>query len=235
MAVLELQNPEARNAMSVGMMVDFLDAAAALKKDPPTVLIVCGSGTAGFCAGGDLRDVRDHLLDSSSAEGMPVVMGAALNAIAALPSVVISAVDGHALGGGAELSQVADWVILGPTGCIGFVHARLGVSPGWGGAARLIHRLGRARALRVMVAGHRFRGAEALAVGLADQFVEGEGAVETARTLASRILTSSDAAVRGILDIVRSDDPSSMEAEVFARLWGGPDHRAALSAVEAGQ
>lgn len=235
LAMLELDNPEARNAMSVAMMADFLRLVEELVERPPLVVIVGGAGDGGFCAGGDLRDVRSCLLNETTAEDMPRVMGAGLTALSSLPAVVISAVDGHALGGGAELSQAADWVILGQGAGIGFVHGRLGVSPGWGGASLLMKRVGRHRALQVLLAAKAFRGADAQALGIADEVVDSGSARARANELADEILQLPDAAIRGILEVVRSSDPRQTEAEVFARLWAGGDHRDALKAAGVGR
>jgi enoyl-CoA hydratase/carnithine racemase len=234
-AILRLANEAARNAMSVGMMADFLLAVNALKDNPPLALILHGEGPHGFCAGGDLRDVRQHLLNPETAEGMPVVMGRAMDDLAALPAVVISAVEGNALGGGAELSQVADWVVMAESARIGFVHVGLGVTPGWGGARRLMHRVGRARALNIMLSSQRYCGADALSMGLANEVVLDGSAVERAHGFAVRISEASEAAVRGVLSIIRSDDPAGAEAAAFAQLWAGPDHAAALGKVGAGR
>ena len=234
LARMVLDNPAARNAMSIGMMADLLGAVAALVAEPPGVLILHGSDGFGFCSGGDLRDVRAHLMNPESAEGMPQAMGEAIAALASLPSVVIAAVEGHALGGGAELSQAADIVVMAEDACVGFVQARLGVSPGWGGAARVVHRVGRARALRVLATAERFYGPDAKSIGLADEVVDPGDAVGHAQELAQRMLQAPDAVLRGLVEIVRAPHPSRTESEVFARLWAGPDHRAALRAVEAG-
>ncbi len=84
---LVINNPGARHAMSVGMMADLVDAVRVLQEKPPLALLVRGGDDSAFCAGGDLRDVRSHLMNSQAAKGMPVVMGETLDALAALPSV----------------------------------------------------------------------------------------------------------------------------------------------------
>ena len=234
LARLVLDNPAARNAVSLGMMADLIGCVDALDAQPPGVLLIHGVDGSGFCSGGDLRDVRAHLMNPESAKGMPVAMGQAVMSLASLPSVVIAAVEGHALGGGAELSQAADIVVLAEDACIGFVQARLGVSPGWGGAARVMHRIGRARALRVMAGADRFYGPDAQSIGLADEVVVSGTAVGHAEELAQRMLQAPEAVLRGLVEIARAPDPSRTEADVFARLWAAPDHREALSALETG-
>ena len=239
-ATLTLDNPAARNAMSVGMMADLVEAVQQLVDAPPVAVLLAGAGDAGFCAGGDLREVRTHLMDEAAAKGMPEVMGRTLDALAGLPSVVVAAVEGAALGGGAELTTVADWVICGESARIGFVHAALGVSPGWGGGGRLIRRIGRSRATEVLLTARRYPGAEALKVGLVDAVVPDGQAVQAAQDWLGRVTRFPAASIRGMVEILRSADRGSealtlAEREVFERLWGGPDHLAALQSVDAGQ
>ena len=66
-------------------------------------------------------------------------LGATLTALASLPMPTIAAVDGVALGGGAELALACDLRVVGPGGAFAFPEARLGIIPGAGGCARLPH------------------------------------------------------------------------------------------------
>jgi ethylmalonyl-CoA/methylmalonyl-CoA decarboxylase len=179
-------------------------------------------------------------MDEAAAVGMPVVMGDALDALASLPSVVVAAVEGAALGGGAELTTVADWVVAGESATIGFVHAALGVSPGWGGGGRLLRRIGRSRATEVLLTARRYQGDAALKVGLVDAVVADGQAVQAARDWLGTITRFPAASIRGILEIIRSADHGAealtlAERRAFERLWAGPDHMAALQGVDAGQ
>ena len=96
-------------------------------------MILSGADQYAFCAGGDLRDVRQSLLDSEQGRIMCEQMTHNLDLLLQLPSFVIAAVEGAALGGGAEVLTACDALICGESSTIGFVHASLGVSPGWGG------------------------------------------------------------------------------------------------------
>ena len=119
--------------------------------------------------GGDLKDVRSHLMNPSAAAGMPAVMGGALDRLASLNAVIVAAVEGAALGGGAELLTAADWVIAADDAQIGFVHAALGVSPGWGGGHRLVRKVGHRAALPVLVGARKMTAAQSAVLGLVDE------------------------------------------------------------------
>jgi len=115
---------------------------------------------------------------------------------------------------------------------IHFVQARLGVAPGWGGASRLVRILGRSRALRVLAEARSLSAGEAQALGLVDLVCDGsasDGAVQ----FLSAIRSIPAAAIRAVKGQVVSDDPT-VQAERFAEVWGGPDHRVALAGLLAG-
>jgi ethylmalonyl-CoA/methylmalonyl-CoA decarboxylase len=235
---LVINNPGARHAMSVGMMADLVDAVRVLQEKPPLALLVRGGDDSAFCAGGDLRDVRSHLMNSQAAKGMPVVMGETLDALAALPSVVVAAVEGPALGGGAELLTVADWVVASESAQIGFVHLGLGVTPGWGGAQRLIERVGVPTATELLFEAKRISAEQAREKGLVHLVTPSGEAVSESREWIRRLSRFSQPAVRGLLEILRSarvsSDVRGCEQRVFARLWASADHRAAIDGVKAG-
>jgi len=235
---LVIDNPPARNAMSLGMMADLIDAVARLREEPPVALLIRGAGSTAFCAGGDLREVRAHLMDQAAAEGMPIAMGDALDAIAALPTVVVVAVEGPALGGGAEITTVADWVVASESAQIGFVHVALGVSPGWGGAHRLIQRVGVESASEILLQARRLNADRCLEVGLAQSIAPEGEAVAVARAWIARVTRWPHASIRGVLEILRAarsgGDVRRCERRVFSELWAGEDHCAALESVKAG-
>jgi len=222
------------------MMADFLAAVDALTKAPPVALLIHGAGSDGFCAGGDLQDVRGHLMAPGAGREMAMAMGRAMGTLAGLNMVIVSAVEGAALGGGAELSQLAHWVIVGESARVGFVHARLGVSPGWGGGQCLISRVGVQAATEILLHARTHSGADALRVGLADQIAADGSAVSKATVWVDRVLALPEASVRGALRLLsasryQSDALRAVEVEVFDQLWGGPAHQAALSTLKAGR
>ena len=232
-ARLVLDNPGARNAMSVGMMTDLVAAVERIESIGARAVLVHGDVRNGFCAGGDLRDVRKHLMNESAAKGMSQMMGDALDKLSSLPVVVVAAVEGAALGGGAEILTAADWVVASRGATVGFVHASLGVSPGWGGASRLIRRVGRSSACSMLLQAKRHTAHDAQQLGMVDQLCEDGDAVETALVWLDSVLRHPASAVVGALEILRVADPVEpsrikVERAVFSRLWAGESHCSAL-------
>jgi enoyl-CoA hydratase/carnithine racemase len=231
-----IDNPGVRNAMSPGMMADLVQVITRLEGAEVAVVLIRGAGHRAFCSGGDLRSVAAHLMDPAHAAGMCAIMSDALERLSRLHAVVLAAVEGAALGGGSEILSAADGVVCGSGARIGFIHAALGVSPGWGGAGRLVRRVGSHRAMQILTLARRLPAAEAQALGLVDRVVPDGEAVEAAEAWAAEICDRPTAAVRGAVRLLRAwrDEPATaagVEQGVFASLWGGPDHRAALARV----
>ncbi len=222
-----LDHERRRNAVTVQMMLDLDAAVGALQADPGAAVVVSGAGHAAFCAGGDLRAVRASLLDRPGAEAMAWVMQAALDGLAALPVPVFGAVEGFALGGGAEILTACDHVVVGAGATVGFVQAGLGVSTGWGGARRLATRVGTRRAALLLARARRMTSDEALQAGVVDEVVEAGGALARAMALAREVAANPPAAVQAAVRAARSGSGDA-EREAFLGVWGGPAHRRAL-------
>jgi enoyl-CoA hydratase/carnithine racemase len=237
-AVLRLDHPAARNALSPWMMVQFADAVAALVaacSDGIEVrAVVVGGVGPWFCAGGDLAAVEEHLLVEGAALEMQAHMREACDALAALPVPVIAAVEGPALGGGAELLTACDLVFASVDARIGFVQAAMGVSPGFGGGARLVRRHGPRRALDLLSRVRPLDAQQALNLGLVDEVVGGAPGAAWERALGraeeiARLPANAARAIKPLVSRLAQNQPGDdVEAEVFASLWGGAEHVAAI-------
>lgn len=231
-ARIAIDNPAARGALTARMLVELVDVSASLVVDPPAAWILRGEGEA-FCAGGHLADVRDGLGAPELGRAMAIAVGGALDDLLALPALGIAAIDGPALGGGAELCTAADLRLVGPCGAIGFVQAARGVAPGWGGARRLVRHVGRSRAIALLARAETLDAAACASIGLAEGPAQ-PNAVEVAERLVERLLVHGEALPRALVAQVDAADLAA-EADAFAAVWGGPNHRALLDALPWGR
>jgi enoyl-CoA hydratase len=122
-----------------------------------------------FLAGADISEMAQFTEDQGrafSTNGHNV-----FNAISALPQVTFAAINGHALGGGCELSLACDFRIMVAKATIGVPETTLGLIPGWGGTQRLPQIVGDPHARRMIFSGAPIKGEEALKIGLADELV----------------------------------------------------------------
>lgn len=222
-ARLIIDNPGARGAVTLGMMVDLADAVIALQGFEGAGVVLCATDPRVFCAGGYLPQVVEAVSDPPKAIQMATAMATVTDALGALPVPSVAAVRGLAIGGGAELLTATDLRVVSPDAAVRFVHGRLGIVPGWGGTARLVRQVGRSAAMRILLEAGRLEADELRALGLADAVdVDPEDA-------ALRWLTSVPvAAVRALKRQVGAPD---QEAVAFAEVWGAPAHRAALEGL----
>ncbi|CAM9536332.1 unnamed protein product [Pylaiella littoralis] len=236
LATLVLDNHDMRNALSGKMMVHLADAVDDLEKwESGVALILHGEG-GNFCAGADLSLAREHLVTGADGRLMCALMTDTLTRLKSLPLISVAAVDGAAIGGGAELCTSCDFRVAGPESSIRFVQVKMGVSTGWGGGARLTGIVGRRAALRLLAWSPPITAGEGLALGLLDVVAaERGGALVEARDLLGGVL-KNDAreAVRAVKQVVAAADrPVSgelqrAEEDHFSALWGGGHNRTAL-------
>jgi enoyl-CoA hydratase/carnithine racemase len=235
-ATLTLNRPHVRNALDWAAMHDLHTAVAALaaRGDIRAVLFT-GAGEAAFCTGGDLNDLHTRI-NPHEAAIMGERMGEALLQLEALPVPVIAAVNGYALGGGAELALTADVRVFDACARFGFVQAARGLIPGWGGGQRLLRVVGYARAIDLLLTGRVLDAAEAHALGIATQLAPEKGALPAAQAYAAAIGALDPAAVRGIKALLRAGLHQPYEAALdaeralFPALWTGDAHQQATRA-----
>ncbi len=195
-ATLTIDRAEKRNAMTWAMLGAFHEKVAlASADDKVRVLIVTGSGGS-FCAGTDLADLAatpesergSNRAARAAAEPWPLM---------ACPKPVIGAVDGTAVGMGAEFTSQCDVRIITPRTRIAWNFAHRGLVPDTGAGSWLLPRLiGPHRALRLLYSGDFLLAPEALAIGYAAEMVEPEALAEAVLTEARRYLKSSPFSIR---------------------------------------
>jgi enoyl-CoA hydratase/carnithine racemase len=228
-ATLRICRPGVGNALSRDAAEELSDAVDALAADPPAGVVVAAEGDRFFCAGGDLQDYR-ALTDSDSALEVSLRMQDILGRLRALPCLVVAAVEGAAIGGGAELALACDLRVAGAGATIALPQSRLGVVVGWGGGVWLVEAVGRGRAVELLTTGRTLGAQEAAAVGLVDTVVPAGQAESAAADLVAQARTASPAAVRAVKAVLDPAGTPADVARIFADLWVGEDHRAAEAA-----
>jgi enoyl-CoA hydratase len=234
-AVVTIDRPEARNAIGFAT-IDALGAAVdGVADSGAAVLVMRGSGDRAFVSGGDIKElgsIRTH----EAAVAMASRVRRLLDRVAAFPVPVIAALNGHALGGGAEVAIAADVRIAADDVTIGFNQARLGIMPAWGGAERLAQTIGRGRAILAIATGEVYDASSAERLGLVDLVVPRQSFEEEWRRLAGRIAETAagtSRAVKSVIDAAISTVHPHLEdgaTDAFARLWTAEAHWAAVDA-----
>lgn len=167
-----LQRPERRNALARETLRELRVVFENHVRQPDLRLaVISGAGEDAFCAGGDLVDLADTR-DAESAERFAAEGTAALDAIRLFPVPTIAALNGLAIGGGAELAVACDMRIAAHGARIGFVQANLHISTAWGGGADLTRLVGYGRAMELLATGEVLEAEAARAIGLVNRVAE---------------------------------------------------------------
>jgi enoyl-CoA hydratase/carnithine racemase len=228
-AVVTIDRPNVRNALGdqaareLGQALDEAEAADV------GALVLRGAGDRAFVSGGDLKELSS-LRDERAAIAMASGRRRLLDRLATFPVPVIAALNGHAVGGGAEVAVAADIRVAASDVTIAFAQVRLAVMPAWGGAERLAEIVGRSQALLLVGTGRTVDAEEAHRLGLVDVVVPrdrfDDGWLEIARAFAAL----PPGAARSIKSVVAAARPShhpALEHDAvrhFARLWIADEH-----------
>ena len=232
-AVLTVDRPAVRNAISPATM-DALDAALDAVADA-AVLVIHGGGDRAFISGGDLKELA-KIRSFDDAVAMAVRMRRLCDRIATFPAPVIAALNGHALGGGAEVAVAADIRVACDDVTIAFNQSRLAIMPAWGGAERLAGLVGRSQALLLATTGERIGAAEALRIGLVDRVYPRSEFDASWRSLATAIAASPSRSIKSVIAAAAPHHHPGLEssaAATFASLWVSDAHWAAADALTA--
>jgi enoyl-CoA hydratase/carnithine racemase len=231
--VITIDRPEKRNAMSYPVLRDFIATVAdAGEDDRSRVVIVTGSGGS-FCAGTDLSNLSDTPTDQrGSAAGDAGSRPRAAWPLMSCPKPVIAAVDGPAVGMGAEFVTQADVRIITNRARIAWNFVHRGLVPDTGAGSWLLPRLiGVSQAVRLLYSGEFLSPDDALALGFAAQVVEPDDLLEAAKTEARRYLVGSPLAIRRTKQLVYEGLERSIQehlkvnVQVMQACFESEDHR----------
>lgn len=189
--VATIDRPECRNALD-RELIDALHALLDRLDDEPRVLILTGGTDGTFASGADIGE----LLERDRSDALAAINLMAFERLRATPMPTIAAIDGHALGGGAELAYACDFRVASGRARFGQPEARLGIMAAAGGCYRLPALIGEARAKEVLLAGRILDAREALACGLVAEVVEPAALLDAAHALADRVLKAAPLALR---------------------------------------
>lgn len=181
---ITLERERVRNALDLATTERLLDAVEAARRNPAVRAILLRGEGAGFCAGSDVKEMAQATMEAR----LEVAARKALlmHALAALDKPVVCAVHGFALGGGFMLAIGCDHVVTAHDAAWRLPEVGLGFFPPWGIEA-LLRRVGIARARSLVWGAAAHSGAEAFALGLAEQVVQPGDVLDEARAAAVRL------------------------------------------------
>jgi len=221
-----LDRPATRNAIDLAA-VDALHALCVELEQEPKILILAGEGGV-FASGADIGQLRDR----RAADARQGINTHAFARIAALPMPVIAAVDGPALGGGAELAYAADIRLGTPRTRIGNPETGLAIIAAAGAMWRLPEIVGHSRAAELLLTGRILDPDEAVAWGLLSSLHEPEELLSAAHALVDRIAANDPLATRHTKTAVHAprDAHPRIDLELQAELFERPEKHERMTA-----
>jgi len=229
--LVTLNRPDAANAMNTQMGIDLLDLFDGLAAAPRTcrVVVLTGSGTRAFCAGGDLKE-RNGMTDLQW-QDQHLIFERAIRAVIACPVPVIAAVNGAAFGGGTETALCCDFIYAAEHARFALTEVTLGVMPGAGGTQNLPRAIGGRRAKEILLTGKPITAAQAYEWGMVNRVCKADALLSEALATAATIATNAPLSVRQIKHTVNQglnvDLATGMmfEIEAYNRLVPTQDRR----------
>ncbi|HEU4737119.1 MAG TPA: enoyl-CoA hydratase-related protein [Solirubrobacterales bacterium] len=191
-ALLRLNRPEARNALSPEVMELLADELERLDPEPEVRCIVIAGSDKVFAAGADIKAMSER----SFAEALRHPAAGFWRRLAAIKTPLVAAVSGYALGGGCELALACDMIVAAEDATFGQPEITLGIIPGGGGTQRLARVLGKQRAMEYVLTGKRFDAETARAMGLVNTVAKKGRWLEEAMALAHTVAERPPIAAR---------------------------------------
>jgi enoyl-CoA hydratase/carnithine racemase len=212
-AILELNQPEKRNAISQDMWQAFPDICAAIEADAAIkVLVVKGAGGHAFSAGADISEFAMIYADAASARRANDAIRLAQARLRSIDRPTLAMIDGVCIGGGLGVALACDFRFSAPAAKYAITPARLGLAYSFHDTAQLVEKVGAVRAKDILFSARLLAAEEALAFGLIDRLHPAEQLMTEVMIYAEQLaglsqtsIRTAKAVVNGISDALLAD------------------------------
>jgi enoyl-CoA hydratase len=231
--IVQLNRPEAYNALSPEMMVELIQVLEGFDKDENIGSMVITGNEKAFAAGADIKFMAG---DTKPVDMLKNSFINQWDRLAKISKPVIAAVSGFVLGGGCELAMACDMIVASETAKFGQPEINIGVIPGAGGTQRLTRIVGKAVAMEMILNGRTLSAAEALQFGLVNRVTPVDSYLKEAITLASEIAARAPVAVRLAKQAINAAFEGSLqtgidlERNLFFMLFSTEDQKEGMDA-----
>jgi methylglutaconyl-CoA hydratase len=234
---ITLNRPRVHHAMNIEMVRDLSTAFSAFSDDPALSIVLLRSDGPNFCAGADLKWMKEGL---NQTEAQLMEESAELAELFRLmhefPGIVVASVQGRAMGGAVGLIAASDLVIAENSASFTFSEVKLGLVPATI-APYVIRKTGQGRAAGWMLSGRPFNAVDAREAGLV-HFLCDEGSLEEeTKSLVRDLKSNGPGAMKGIKEMLRGfpfqEDPGKTgleSAEIIARFRISPEGQEGMNA-----
>jgi enoyl-CoA hydratase len=222
------------NALNKDVFNELNDVLDEIEKSPVIKsVIITGAGSKAFVAGADITEFNGMSREEAMAmakRGQDVFAR-----IENSSKPIVAAVNGFALGGGCELAMSCHFRVAAENAKFGQPEVNLGLIPGYGGTQRLVHLIGKGKAMELLMSAHMIDANEAKALGLVNYVTTPETLLEHTRKILETINSKAPLAVAGCIKAANavfdeSKDGYALEIEEFGNAFNTEDMKEGVSA-----
>ncbi len=212
-ALLTLNRPDKRNAISFELVDEILHAFDEVEKSPVLVLVLTGAGKA-FSGGMDLENLKS-LIGRSHEQNVKdtQTMGRLFRTLYDFPKPTVAAVNGAAIAGGTGLATLCDITIASTEAKFGYTEVRIGFIPAIV-SSFLVRQVGEKQARDLLLTGRIFDAQEAYRIGLINEVVEPERLMPRVKEVVAQILENSPASVMATKTLINSFERDELTEQI---------------------
>jgi enoyl-CoA hydratase len=234
--IITINRPDVLNALNKQVIND-LDAVMDRVYKFPEIksVVITGAGLKSFVAGADIKE-----FESLSKEEAIAVAKRGQSVFAKIensPKPVIACVNGFALGGGCELAMSCHFVIASESAIFGQPEVNLGIMVGYGGSQRLTQRVGKGRAMELIITGKTINASQAMNYGLVNYVVPQTELLDKAFSILRVVHEKSSIAVGNSIKAINAvwDEKANgydVEANLFGDCFSSDDAKEGIAAFK---
>ena len=224
-AVITLNRPEKRNAISMALIAELMSAFEHLEKSSARAVIITGAGKS-FCAGMDLEELKS-LTGRTREESQrdSETMARLFRGVYDFPKPLIAAVNGPAIAGGCGIATLCDFTLASTEAKFGYTEVRIGFLPAIV-STFLMRQIGEKHARDLLLTGRIIDAAEAARLGLINEVVSPERLMPRAHELATQLIENSPASLAATKKLLNSFSVETLNSEIKAAVDANADIRA---------
>lgn len=208
--VITINRQAASNALDNDVLEDLSETMDDVYVNPEIkAVVITGAGEKAFAAGADILELGN--LEAIKAAKLSKRVHKLFNKIEKSPKPILAAVNGFALGGGLELALCCHLIISSENASYGLPEAGLGLIPAYGGTQRLTYRIGKAKALELMMTGDKISANEAKDLRLVNHVVPLSKLLDKSIEIAHKIQTKAPLAISKVIACANEAEQANPE------------------------
>ena len=214
-ATITMNRPDRYNALSIGMIEEFLEVVSACEENPEIrAVILTGAGTA-FCAGGDVKEFVDRLeAISQHLRRLLTSFHGAISRMNRMSKPVIAAVNGVAAGAGMSLAMACDLAVAAESARFIMAYSKIGATPDGSSTYFLPRLVGLRRALELTYTNRALTAREAEAWGLVNRVVPDAELPASVNALAAELAAGPTLALGRTKRLFLMSEHESLETQM---------------------